>query len=215
MPIYFLLQKLSVVATVLVAVIIFLKRNKIFPGSAIWFRHYFILAAVIDIVMMVITSMGIPNMGYGSLFLVIRFYMYGMAMIPWLQLPEYEGKLKTVNLVLSVAFLIHVLATYQPKMLDILTISIENVLMVILSGAVLFRIIEYSNEHLTSDYRFWISVAAFIYFSVSTVVFTTGNLLLSETMFLRRYTWAVHAAVMILANLIYIKGILCLPEKKT
>ncbi|MBL0340832.1 MAG: hypothetical protein IPP71_07865 [Bacteroidetes bacterium] len=130
---------------------------------------------------------------------------------------KYNNLKKVVRIFCLLTFTIltiKVFSNIDSKEFDIPSLAIENSILLLISATVLVNLTGDTEQYLFKNYRFWMALAVFMYFSVSTIVFATGNFLLDDHVYLRRYTWIIHSILSMVANLLYIKGILCLPNKK-
>jgi hypothetical protein len=178
-----------------------------------YLRYYFLLAAVTDSVMFVYSSHGVNNMLVANLFCVIRFPLIALTFLPWMLSETYRRAGTLVIVLVSLLFVMVVLTGDLNKM-NTVVFSVQNLLFAFMAAIALFRITNDFTLYLTDNHRFWFSVGIFLYFSVSTIIFTTANVILDNQQALMDYTWIINTAMAILANLLYVKGILCLPVMK-
>jgi VanZ family protein len=124
-------------------------------------------------------------------------------------------KILSVLLCLVIATGITRFAFINPlKEFDDVSIALDNILLVSASGIALFYIASETETLLFKNPKFWFAAAVFIYFSVSIVIFCTGNFLIDDKIHVRKYTWIINSLLTILTNIFYVIGLLCLPKKK-
>ena len=71
---------------------------------------------------------------------------------------------------------------------------------------------KFSNVILIKNYKFWFISSCFIYFSISTVVFSTENMFLDNKLSLTSYTYVINSLLTISSNIFYFIGIKCLTQ---
>jgi hypothetical protein len=91
--------------------------------------------------------------------------------------------------------------------------TVKGILLIFLSGFLLFRLAENEEIKLISDYRLWITFAILFYFSLTLIVFTTANFLLTDHTKAMQYSWAIHSVTNIISNLLFAFGYLCYYRK--
>ncbi|MBL0341324.1 MAG: hypothetical protein IPP71_10520 [Bacteroidetes bacterium] len=204
----------SMVTTIIVAIFVYFNKYKIFDSGSRIFRIYFFIAAGVDILLFILQSLKIHNIAVMNLFSLAQFLLIALALNHWMKNELFKKILRISSLIAFSALTVKILVNIELKEFDTFSLAIENIILVICSSIVMINLTGDTRQYLFKNYRFWITLAVFIYFSVSTVVFATGNLLIDDHVYVRRYTWVINSIMSIIANSLYIKGILCLPIKK-
>lgn len=202
------------VTTIIVAIFVYFNKYKIFDSGSRIFRIYFFIAAGVDILLFILQSLKIHNIAVMNLFSLAQFLLIALALNHWMKNELFKKILRISSLIAFSALTVKILVNIELKEFDTFSLAIENIILVICSSIVMINLTGDTRQYLFKNYRFWITLAVFIYFSVSTVVFATGNLLIDDHVYVRRYTWVINSIMSIIANSLYIKGILCLPIKK-
>jgi hypothetical protein len=122
------------------------------------------------------------------------------------------GQLLTVMVTIPIA--IRTFYFIPATEFDSISTTIESFLLFILSGMSLLNLSRSSQSLLLSDYRFWIVSSSLIYFCITIVVFSSGNIFLGKTSQLADFTWVLNIIFSIVANIMYFIGMLFLPAKK-
>jgi hypothetical protein len=204
----------SIVTMVLVALAALLLKNREYDKGSLWFKTYFIVAAITDIVLFILMQTKTNSMPVANSFSVAQFFLLSTGIVFWVNRPGLRKVLQFATCLIALVLAIYVLGTLHKKVFDSFSITIENVLLMILSAVILIQLTGDSSQFLFKNHKFWFAVAVFLYFSVSAIVFATANFLIGDQIYLRRYTWIINVIMSILANILYLKGILCLPLKK-
>jgi hypothetical protein len=210
----FTLAYVSIVTMILVALAALLLKNRSYDKGSLWFKTYFILAAITEVVLFILMKLKINSMPVANTFSIAQFFLLSTGMVFWVNRPGLRKVLQFITCLIALVLAIYVLGTLHKKVFDTFSITTENVLLMILSAVILVQLTGDSSQFLFKNHKFWFAVAVFLYFSVSAIVFATANFLLEDQVYLRRYTWVINLVMSIIANMLYLKGILCLPMKK-
>jgi hypothetical protein len=200
---------------VLLAMTVLLLRNREYDAGSKWFRSYFIVAAITDLTLFILALYRINSLPVANMFSVCQFFMVSTAIIAWTNHSALKRMLYFSVALCALVFAIYTLGTLHKQQFDALSMTAQNMVLMLLSAVLLVRITNSTNDFLIKNHRFWFTVAVFVYFSVTTIVFSTANILLEGHTYIRRYTWDINSVMSIIANLMYLKAILCLPMKKT
>ncbi|HMT29605.1 MAG TPA: hypothetical protein PKD91_10030 [Bacteroidia bacterium] len=204
----------SMVTTIIVALFVYFNKYRIFDSGSSIFRVYFFIAAAVDILLFILQSMKIHNIAVMNLFSLAQFLLIALALNQWMKNELLKKTIRIFSLIAFSVLTVKILINIELKDFDTFSLAVENIILVICSSIVMINLTGDTRQYLFKNYRFWITLAVFIYFSVSTVVFATGNLLIDDHVYVRRYTWVINSIMSIVANSLYLKGILCLPIKK-
>ncbi len=202
------------VTTIIVALFVYFNKYRIFDSGSSIFRVYFFIAAAVDILLFILQSMKIHNIAVMNLFSLAQFLLIALALNQWMKNELLKKTIRIFSLIAFSVLTVKILINIELKDFDTFSLAVENIILVICSSIVMINLTGDTRQYLFKNYRFWITLAVFIYFSVSTVVFATGNLLIDDHVYVRRYTWVINSIMSIVANSLYLKGILCLPIKK-
>lgn len=215
MSLSYLIAYLSMGMIVLVALFSLVLINRRFDLSTNIFRGYFIVAALTDLIMYYLTTHQIVNIQIANLFCLVQLILVGLALINWIESPAVKRLMITL-LVLFVALIsIYVISIFRMNYLDPISTTSESALLALLSGYLLVYLTRDTSQYLFRNYKFWFVVAVFIYFSVTSVVYATSNFFIDEQTYLRHYTWVINSALNVIAGILYIKGLTCLPVKRS
>jgi hypothetical protein len=204
---------LSAILTVATGLLILYYWRRTALAGVSYLRYYFLLAALIEIVMYYYYYLGINNLALANVFCMLRYFPLAMTFVHWGLAKEWHRAGMAVNLVATLIFAGFILAGDLHRM-NSSVFSLQNLLFAIMAALTLFRITGDYSRYLTENHRFWFSVGVFLYFSVGTVMFATANIMLDNQQVVGFYTWIINSIMTITANLLFIKGILCLPVTK-
>ncbi len=84
--------------------------------------------------------------------------------------------------------------------------TIKGLMLIFLSGSLLIRISMDESIIMLSDYRFWITSAILIYFSVTLIVFSTATFGFEDHHRAMNYSWVIHSVINIISNLLFAYG---------
>lgn len=202
-------------STILVAIVALFMFNSFRDKGVAVFRLYFFIAAATELIMLGFVLEDTNNMQVANTFCLLQFLLVSMALITWLPKNNIKLWLQYFLAFAMLLFTSYLIYIFSFRYFDSFSSSIEGVLLAVLSAYVLFHLTGDHSDYLYRNYKFWFAVGAFIYFSVTSLVFATGNYVLDNSLFLRNYTWVINAFLTTLANAFYIKGLLCLMKKKT
>lgn len=205
--------QVSAICTLLIGLLILLFWHRANETGVKYFRYYFLLAAITDSVMTVYGWYGFNNMLVANLFCVFRFPLIALTFLPWMLSETYRRAGTLVIVIVSLLFAMVVLTDDLNKM-NTVVITVQNLLFAMMAAMALFRVTGDHSRYLTDNHRFWFSVGVFLYFSVSSIVIATANVILDNQYALMHATWIINSVSAIVANLLYAKGILCLPVTK-
>jgi hypothetical protein len=200
---------------ILVAMTALLVKIREYDTGSKWFRYYFVIAMVTDITMMLMAEMRINSMPVANIFSVTQFFLICSGIQMWVTRTALQRTMQFFTCLIALVIAIYVLGTAHKKEFDVLTMAVENIILMTVAAIMLLQLSGDSSQYLINNHKFWFTVAVFLYFSVNTIVFSTGNLLVDDHVYLRRYTWVINSVMSIVANMLFMKGILCLPLKKT
>jgi hypothetical protein len=214
-PIVALFAYSSVVTMLVLGLSALFVPNKQYDYGSKLFRYYFLLAALTELFMLGTTFLKINNLVFANFFSVIQFFMIASAIQWWM----HEGAFKRfVFIVVNTAALVFAIMTLGNMFrmeFETISVTLENIILMMLSAIMLFQLTNDNTRYLISNHKFWFTVSVFVYFSVMTVVTASANYVLSDNQRLHYITWNINSVLSIIANILYIKGILCLPAKKT
>lgn len=205
--------QVSAIFTLIIGLLILLFWHRANETGVKYLRYYFLLAAVSDSVMTVYGWYGVNNMLIVNLFCVTRFPLIALTFLPWMLKETYRRAGIVIIVIMSILMALVVL-TGELNIMNTVVITVQNLLFAIMAAMALFRVTGDHSRYLTDNHRFWFSVGAFLYFSVSSIVIATANVILDNHYALMHSTWIINAVSAIVANLLYAKGILCLPVTK-
>jgi hypothetical protein len=204
----------SALSTVLVALVAAFLNNRIFDKGANWMRIYFFVAAAAEIIMFVFIINSTNNLQIANAFCLAQFVLVYLALISWLPNNTIKNGLFIFFAFAVVLLTFYFIRVFSYHYFDSFSSSIEGVLLTFLSAYVLYHLTGDHSDYLYRNYKFWFVIAVFIYFGISSMVFATSNYVLTNSLFLRNYTWVINTFLTILANAFFIKGLLCLKKKK-
>lgn len=192
--------------------VLFFWRRTAVPGVS-YFRYYLLLAALVDGLMYYYYLSGTNNLALANTFCMLRFFPLAMTFVHWGLPKELHRAGTVVSLAATLVFAGVIFAGDIHKM-NTTVFSLQNLLFAIMAALTLFRISGDYSRYLTENHRFWFSVGVFLYFSVGTVMYATANIMLDNQQVVGYYTWIINSIINIATNLLYVKGLLCLPVTK-
>lgn len=198
----------------LVALATLFIKNKAYDKGSVWFRYYFLIATAVELILLVTVEAKINNMIIANVFMLLQFYMLGMGILSWMHQGLMRRMIYFLLNLLSLVIAIYTMGTAHKKMMDSASSSVESIFLMILSALMLMQLTNDNTKYLIRNHKFWFTVAVFLYFSVMGVVIASANFIVDDKTYLRAYTWVINAVMSITVNLLYIKGILCLPAKR-
>lgn len=176
----------------------------------------FIISASTEILLAGFHFSRLNNLFIVNSYLLIQFVILSMAFVSMMPLlkPRY---VKVFYLLITLIFLLSITRLFyfiSVKELDSISTPLESVALFILSGVNLVYLTKNSEVIIAKDYKFWFISASFLYFSISSVIFSTGGVLVENKLTLATYTWVINSVLTIISNIMYFIGIRCLPQKK-
>jgi len=211
----YVLTYLSIGTMVLTAMVTLLLRNKFYDTGSNYFKIYFVIAAITDVTLGILQYNGMNNLQVANVFGVTQFFLLSMGLLSWYRNNELRRLMFLILALTALVLAIYVLGNLHKNTLDTYSMTIGNLMLVVLSALVLLQLTGDRTQFLIKNYRFWFAVSVFLYFTVSSVLLSTADILIDEHFYLRRYTWVLNSILSIVANSLFIKGILCLPLKRT
>ncbi len=210
----FALAYVSLASTLLVAILSILLNQYRFDRGATLFRCYFLLAAITELILVWLRSERHNNMVVVNIFCLVQFTLIMLALASW---PSARGArmfILTIGVLTAIVLGVFVYPSLNQSAFDPIGTAVQNLVLTIISGYMLIHLTRDRSEFLFMNYKFWFAVAVFIYFSVSATMFATANMLVENGTFLRKYTWVINSVLTLMANMCYVKGLLCLPMKR-
>ena len=157
---------------------------------------------------------GMNNMHIGNLFFLTQCIILSLLLLLWIRSNTFKN---TLTILLSIVVLFGLIRFFfiNPfEKFDVISVTLESIVLVMVSGIALFYIGSETEILLFKNPKFWFATAIFIYFSVSIVIFCTANFLIDDKTHVRKYTWIINSLLTILTNIFYVTGLLCLQKKR-
>lgn len=176
----------------------------------------FLLAAITELILAALYFSQIQNHFIINIFCLIQFVIISIALLQSLTLSTLKFKIISfLLLVFASVFVIFNFAIFnRVAELDSISTSIESIILFILAGINLIYLSKNSDIPMTKNYKFWFIAGSFLYFCISIVILSTGEIILEDKVTLTTYTWVINSILTIVTNATYFTGILCLPQKK-
>lgn len=205
-----LLAYFSAVSTILLPPITsliklqFLKQNRVFH----LFFYYFIFAAAIELLTWLMSLKQINNILIGNVFFLLQCIILSLLLLNWIEDRNNKIILKIILLLTVICALVRTVLFNPAEELDNISISLEGIVLILISGFALFTVSAETEIPLLKNPKLWFCAAVFIYFSLNMAVFCTGNFLMEDRSPLRKYTWMINSVLTIISNIFYSIGIL-------
>lgn len=196
--------------------LIAISRHKILTRQYGVFFIYFIVAAVADIALFLKFNDGKNNLPVINLFAFLQTVLLAMGFYISARSRAFRSLLSIALILITAMVLYRMVIQNVLSRFDSLSITIQGIFIMIIAGYTLLSLSKDLVMPLFKNPLFWISVSAFIYFTVNTAVFCTVNFKLDQKqgMLLMRYTWLINLVMSIVSNILYSIGLLCIQKKK-
>jgi hypothetical protein len=182
----------------------------------ILFIANFFLSAFTELILAFFHLFKTQNLFIVNIFCLAQFVVLSIAFIKLL--PISTSKFKILSFLLVGFISAYAIMKYtifnRVAELDSISNSIESIILFVLAGINLIFLSKDSEIPMTKNYKFWFIAGSFLYFCISIIIFSTGEIILEDKVTLTTYTWVINSILTIGTNAMYFTGILCLPQKK-
>ncbi len=170
---------------------------------------YFFVSAMSSVLQYYLATRHINNLWFIHLFTPIQY-----AFFAWIFSTRQKEKrrrlaLQASTIVFALLCLGGVLFFEDLRSFNSYTKPVEGLLLVFLSGRLLYEIDKESLDSLARQPQFWFSAATLVYFSGLLVLHALSSLLLSRSVETLRTAWVAHSVVSIISSSLYGVAFLC------
>ncbi len=149
-----------------------------------------------------------------NIFSIVQFLLLSFALISLNKTRRFVIAAQLLTLFIALIIILRTIFFIPATEFDSISTTMASFLLFILSGFSLLNLSHSSQSLLLRDYRFWLVSSSLIYFCITIVVFSSGNIFLGKTSQLADYTWVLNIIFSINSNIMYFVGMLFLPAKK-
>ena len=174
------------------------------------------ISAITEIILAAFYFFNSQNLFIVNIFCLAQFVVLSIALIKLLPISTSKFKIISYLLVgfISAFTIMKYTIFNRVAELDSISNSIESIILFVLAGINLIFLSKDSEIPMTKNYKFWFIAGSFLYFCISIIIFSTGEIILEDKVTLTTYTWVINSILTIGTNAMYFTGILCLPQKK-
>jgi hypothetical protein len=187
-----------------------IKKDKIY----FLFFIFFLFSALVESVLFIMSLWRVNNVFLINLFFLFEFLIISFLILQWIPYPVFKKILLVAMCVVFIFCSLRLLFYNLFTELDTVSSAFENIVLIVISGFLLYSVTSDTSIPLTQNPKFWIGGAVFTYFTVDIVVFCTDNLLTDTSISIRQAAWTINSILTIISNIFYSIGILCLRPKK-
>lgn len=185
------------------------------PKDLKHFLYYFTFAALYDLGVTLLALYGINNIRELNMYTIIETYILLSLFSSYVD----DKRIKKWFWVIGILFtLVWIWINLIANTLSTFTTqdeSIKCLLMMFICASLLFYLSNEIRIPLLSNYKFWLIVAFFIYFSATFVVFSTSTWIFTEMHdTAMRLTWTIHGYVTIFINCIASYAYICFYRRR-
>jgi hypothetical protein len=166
---------------------------------------FFVFAAVVELAGDILAQQKINNLWLINIYSLIEGFIFCYVIMKW---SESRSFFLTGAILFSVYFLFWWYSGFISGTIFNLNgeeKTVKAFMLLFLSGYFLIRLSTNENVIMMEDYRFWISCALMLYFSVTIIVFCTETFLVNGYN-VSYYSWIIHSVTNIISNLLFAFG---------
>jgi hypothetical protein len=156
-----------------------------------------------------LASFSIHNLWISHINTLVEFFFMVLLFSSWV-------KQKRIRLVLLVCFMTFIVLWITSKFsfepfthIDGWTATLSKILQVVFSIVLLLDVVKEVEIIWTNDPRFWVAAGIIIYSAGSLFMFALFNKMLMVSPDRLRFVWSLNWILMIVSNLLYVRGFLC------
>ena len=156
-----------------------------------------------------IGRMGMPTHALSNLHQLVELTAISFVYFKYAQHNGIKNIIQYGTLVYVFVWILYKFTFEEPQKISELIQTSGRFILICFSTIILFEMIRVSKNGIIKKKVFWIVAGVILYSAGTIIIFTTGNKILTMGMTYFEFLWHFNWTLAILANSLFVKGILC------